>query len=150
MNQQKQDLISQTSELYTMIGYPPIAGKIIALFYISDEKYLTFEEIMETLKISKSATSKALKFLTDLGEVSFMTKTENSRKRYFYISVKNSLKSLTDWKDSLDMRKNILEKALKLRTQKNPDFNTFIQQQIHFIEDISGYIDQKIQQHFIS
>ncbi len=150
MENSKTASIQKTAELYKMLGYPPIAGKIIALFYISNQKYLTFEEIMEILQISKSATSKALKFLTDLGEVSFITKAENSRKRYFYISIKNSLKSLTDWKNSLVVRQNILQNTLQMRNQENPELTTFIQQQIAFINDISAYIEQKIQEHFTS
>ncbi len=148
MNSEQKKLIKETSELYKIIGYPPIAGKIIALFYVSDQKYFTFEEIMETLSISKSATSKALKFLTDLGEVSFETKAGNRRKRYFYISIKNSLKSLTDWKKSLSTRQEILEKVLKIRGKENPDFDRFIKQQIGFIADIDVCIGKKIKKYF--
>ncbi len=81
----KDILIEQSAELYKMVGYPRIAGRIMGLLYVSEQKYFTFEQLMETLKISKSATSKSLKFLLEINEIDFIIKPENTRRRYFYI-----------------------------------------------------------------
>jgi len=43
-------------------NYPPIAVKILGLFYTTNKKYLTFEEINDGIGVSRSATSKALTF----------------------------------------------------------------------------------------
>ncbi len=92
MNTKRQSLINQSAELYRMIGYPPTAGQIMGLLYVSDQKYFTFQELIDTLKISKSAISKSLNFLLEIHEISFKTKGNNKRKRYFYISQKGTVK----------------------------------------------------------
>ena len=42
---QQEEIIDTFGELLTKDNYPPIAGKILGLFYTSDQKYFTFEEI---------------------------------------------------------------------------------------------------------
>ena len=88
----KQELIEAFAFVYKADNYPPIAGKILGLFLISDEKHFTFEDIMTNINASKSATSKALKFLIDLDEVSFMFSEKNKRKRLFYFNSKGVVK----------------------------------------------------------
>ncbi len=63
MDKQKEILIEQSANLYKSIGYPRIAGKIMGLLYVSEQKHFTFQELMDTLNISKGATSTALNFL---------------------------------------------------------------------------------------
>ncbi|MBS9774340.1 MAG: hypothetical protein KGV59_04195 [Tenacibaculum sp.] len=149
MDTKRQQLIEQTVELYKQIGYSPIAGRIMGLLNVSEQKYFTFEQLMETLQISKSATSKALKFLLEINEIDFIIKPENTRRRYFYISGKGSVKSMEVWSNSLLLRKQILEKILQVRSDKNQEINDFIKQMIAFIDDVYPFITDKIQEHFV-
>ncbi len=148
MNKKKEQLIEQSAMLYKMIGYSRIAGKIMGLLYVSDRKYFTFQELMNILNISKGATSTAINFLIEIGEISFITKGENKRKRYFHISKKGTIKSLQDWLQSLFVRKELLEQILNERKDENPQLNNLIKQQIAFTEDIAPFIENKIKEHF--
>ncbi len=145
----KDILIEQSAELYKMVGYPRIAGKIMGLLYVSEQKYFTFQELMNALNISKGATSKALNFLIEINEIAFIIKKDNKRKRYFHISAKGTVKSLEDWLQSLLLRREILEEILQLRTDKNEEVNSLIQQMIAFIRDIYPFVEGKIKEHFI-
>ena len=82
----KIELIEAFALVYKEDNYPPVAGKILGLFFISNEKHLTFESIMDGINASKSATSKALNFLINLEEVSFIYSEKNKRKRLFHIN----------------------------------------------------------------
>ncbi len=148
MNKQKKILIEQSAVLYKLVGYPRIAGKIMGLLYVSEQKYFTFQELMDELNISKGATSTALKFLIEINEVDFIKKEDNKRKRYFYISKEGAVKSLEDWLKSLLLRQEILEEILKLRTDKNEEVNQLIQQMITFTKDIYPFVEGKIKEHF--
>ncbi len=148
MNSKKEILIQQTAQLYKMVGYPPISGRIIGLLYVSDQEYFTFQELMDTLNISKGATSKAIKFLIEINEIDFIIKENNKRRRYFYISTKGSVKSLESWLQSLLLRRELLEQILELRTEKNENVNHFIQQMIAFTKDIYPFVEGKIKEHF--
>ncbi len=136
-------IIASFAEIYQNAGYAPLQGKIIALFYVSEEKYLSFQEIMERLEISKSATSKTLKSLMEMGEVAYITKEENNRRRYFYLSISGSLKSMNVWIESLKIRKNLMEKLLHLRSDTNPELNQFIKEEIRMLEDFIPYLREK-------
>ncbi len=76
MDKQKEILIEQSANLYKSIGYPRIAGKIMGLLYVSEQKHFTFQELMDTLNISKGATSTALNFLIEIKEIDFITKAD--------------------------------------------------------------------------
>ena len=40
----KKDLLSSYAMIHSGNNYPPIAGKILGLFFISNQKYYAFEE----------------------------------------------------------------------------------------------------------
>ncbi len=144
MTKEEQDeIITPFAEIYKNAGYAPLQGKIIGLFYASEEKYLSFQEIMERLGISKSATSKTLKSLMEMGEVASITKDDNSRRRYFYLSIAGSLKSMNVWIESLKIRKDLMKKLLHLRGETNPKLNQFIKEEILMLEDFIPYLREK-------
>ncbi|MBD0404317.1 MarR family transcriptional regulator [Flammeovirga sp. EKP202] len=66
-------------------GLPPLAVRIIGVFYISNEKYLTFDDIIELADSSKGAVSKMLKVLIAVRRVNFIQDPASSRKRLFYL-----------------------------------------------------------------
>ncbi len=122
---QQEELITAFSEIFKAIGNSPTAGRISGLFYLSDQKFLTFEDIMEQLSISKSATSKALKILVERGQVAFITK-EDSRKRYYYLSINGAIKSLYDWMEALGVTDETpdLKKGLSFFVKDENERNT--------------------------
>ncbi|MBS9774232.1 MAG: hypothetical protein KGV59_03625 [Tenacibaculum sp.] len=144
MNVKKQTLINKSASLYKMIGYPPTAGQIMGLLYVSDQKYFTFQELIDTLKISKSAISKSLKFLLEIKEISFKIKKDNKRKRYFYISKKGTIKSLQQWIDSLAVRQSLLEQILTLRNEDNKELNELIKSEISFSKAIIPFVEKEL------
>ncbi len=144
MTKEEQDeIIIPFAEIYKNAGYAPLQGKIIGLFYVSEEKYLSFQDIMERLEISKSATSKTLKSLMEMGEVASIIKEGNSRRRYFYLSIAGSLKSMNVWVESLKVRKNLMEKLIHLRGETNPQLNQFIKEEVRMLEDFIPYLKKQ-------
>ncbi len=144
MSTEKQALINQSAELYKMIGYPPTAGQIMGLLYVSDQKYFTFQELIDTLKISKSAISKSVNFLLEIHEISFKIKKDNKRKRYFYISKKGTVKSLQQWINSVAVRQSLLEQILTLRNEENKELNELIKSQISFSKTIIPVAEKEL------
>ena len=75
-------LIEKLAVIIEKNGLQPAMGKIIALLMVSDEPELTFDEIWETLGISKSAASQAINQLIAANKIEYRTKI-GDRKRYF-------------------------------------------------------------------
>src|SRR3954454_17436067 len=80
----KLNLIEELGGLYEQGGMQPAAARILSLLLVSDQTELTFEEIYETLNLSKSATSNALNFLLSTGRVEYITHPGETRPRIFF------------------------------------------------------------------
>jgi len=142
----------KTLELYASVykedNYPPIAGKVIGLFYISEKKYFDFDEIMKGVSASKGATSKALNFLLELGEVAFTMAEENKRKRMFYLKIGGGVRRLERIIMARKLETQLLKETQRQRSGSNHEMDGFIQEVIAFNEDILHFIEQKIGEHF--
>lgn len=129
-------------------NYPPVAGKILGLFYVSEQKYFSFEELQNQLEISKSAVSKALKMLLNIGEINFVTFEDNKRKRYFYLDVQGNIDRIQSLITSYIMQTKLLEETLALREETNPELNNFIKNSIKFNREVIAFVDQKVKEHY--
>lgn len=129
-------------------NYPPVAGKILGLFYVSEQKYFSFEELQDQLEISKSAVSKGLKMLLNIGEINFVTFEDNKRKRYFYLDVQGNIDRIQSLITSYTMQTKLLEETLALRGETNPELNNFIENSIKFNREVIAFVDQKVKEHY--
>lgn len=129
-------------------NYAPVAGKILGLFYMSDQKYFSFEELQQHLEVSKSAVSKGLKMLLTIGEINFVTFEDNKRKRYFYLDVQGNIDRIQRLIDSYSMQTELLEETLALRGTTNPELNNFIETSIKFNREVIAFVDQKVKEHY--
>ncbi len=93
------ELVERIGVVHERHGMRPAAGRIIGLLLVSPVPELTFDEIRETLGLSKSATSTSLSFLQAVGSVTYITRP-GDRKRYFR-------KCVDDWERSF------IERGLK-------------------------------------
>ncbi|MGH1383448.1 hypothetical protein [Kordia sp.] len=144
----QEDIIESFGELLVADNYPPIAGKILGLFYTSNAKYLTFEEIKEGISVSKSATSKALTFLYTLNEVSYIYDENNSRLRLFYLDIKGSIDRFNSILNAYTVQTTLLKEIQKTRNNENEELNGFIEKSIAFNEEATVYMKQKLEFHY--
>ncbi len=144
----KEKLLIESAEIFKDINWTPIAAKIIGLFYVSDQKYFTFQEIIDTLNISKSNASRALKVLLSTGKVAYITKGDNKRKRYFYLSVGGSITLINNMLEGFKRQQMFFEKILSLRSDENPELNQLIQYQKDYLEKIIPMLQIKTKEHF--
>ncbi len=144
----KQSLLDLYALTFKEDNYPPVAGKILGLFYISNPKYFTFEELMEEVGASKSAISKALKLLLERGDVNFTILKGSKRRRHFYLDTEGIVDSLQRLVDAYTMQTELLQETLTIRNEENEEMNLFITNLIKFNNEVLTYIDQKLKEHF--
>ncbi len=65
-------------------GFPPAAARIFSLLLIAEPPYLTFEQLQQTLHLSKSSVSNALTHLQGRSLIDYFTRS-GDRKRYFQL-----------------------------------------------------------------
>ncbi len=142
----KSEIINSFAELYHSQGYAPLQGKIVGLFFVSEERSLTFQEIQDKLGVSKGAISKAINPLLEYGIIKSETKPGNQRRRYFNISPDGWMDGFSRWIDSLCVRRSLLVNALELREDKNEPISVFIKKQIDMLEDTIPYLRSKVEE----
>lgn len=126
-------LVEELGVLYEQGGMQPAAGRILALLVVSDQVELTFEEICETLNISKSAVSNTLNFLINTDRVEYITQP-GERKRYFRIKMKSMKDGITKALTGINAINVVLKKVLEQRPHGTREFN-------ENLEELTGFLD---------
>ncbi len=144
----KENLLERFVATYVAEGYPPLAGKIIGLFYISDEKYLTFNEIIEQTGASKGAISKTIQLLLEHNRINYITEENNSRKRLFYLDINGLIKFLRMIIKNYQDQNILIKECLELRDQTPSEMNDFIKNSILFNTEMLTFLNEKANQYF--
>lgn len=98
----------------------PLASRIYALLMLTSYKGLTFEEIRELIKASKSSTSVNINLLTQLDYITFYTKP-GDRKRYFKLAKYSSLLSLEVYHQTIFKEIEIIEEINNYNKKFHPE-----------------------------
>jgi len=143
-NRQK-ELIEKFGVIQEGMGMTPASARVNALLTVSEELELTFDQIRETLKLSKSATSNAINYLLQVENVGYKTKL-GDRKRYFY-------SKLNQWKErfrkdisGLSAYTDIIREIEKTRNGNSKEFNNELKELAkfmdYFVTETVGLIDK--------
>lgn len=118
-------------------GSAPAEARILALLAVCDITELTFEEIYQTLLISKGAASNGINRLLGHGRIEYITKP-GDRKRYFRLRLdiweKNSQEKLESFSNIGLLWQEILDQ----RTKETPEFNQGLDRMVRFMKFIQG------------
>ncbi len=133
LTKEQAELIEEFGVKLEKSGLAPAQARIAALLLICEEGEMTFDEIYQTLKISKSAASNAINHMMMTNKIHYHTKP-GDRKRYFTSRISQM---------ELDFEKNYskfleinsyLKRILALRSDKNLQFNEKLKNLISFME----------------
>ena len=129
----KLKLIEELGVLNEQSGMQPAAARIMALLMISDKTELTFEEIYETLNISKSAARNAINFLLSTDKVEYITQP-GERRRYFRCKLKSLKDGVQKSMAGLDAFNAVLKKVLDQRPVGTREFNASLEELTQFLD----------------
>lgn len=115
----------------------PAQARIAALLIISDKVDLTFDEIKDTLQLSKSATSNGINALLLMNKISYSTKL-GDRKRYFKSKLRVMEGEFEEKINQLLEFKILLQEIVHIRTKETPEFNNDIHRVIEFMDFIQS------------
>lgn len=122
MSQQKEQaqLIEQIGfSLEERLRLSPLASRIYTLLILSSYDGLSFDEIRETIKASKSATSVNINVLIQLKYVASYTKP-GERKRYFKIAKDSQVVSLEAELQGIDTEMEMVTKINTYNKKYHP------------------------------
>lgn len=144
----RKEILELYATAFKVDNYPPTAGKILGLLYTSNQRYFSFEDLINEVDVTKSAISKALKFLETTGEVSYIYDKENKRKRLFYLDIVSVQEQLYHNVNAYHTQIKLMEESLKLRNKENKDLNSFMKTSIEFYKEVLNYYEERLKKHF--
>ncbi|MCB9761756.1 MAG: MarR family transcriptional regulator [Alphaproteobacteria bacterium] len=117
-------------------GHPPAAARVLALLLIGPPSARTFEDIRDTLGLSKGAVSGGLKHLQQTGRVVAFKKS-GLRKRWFRAALNPTDGVARFMAYSAALRAH-LEEGLRLSADAEPDFTAALRDNIDFLGFLTG------------
>lgn len=144
----KKELLNRFATAYKQDGFPPLAGRVMGLFYISNKKYLSFEEIINETNASKGAVSKTIKLLIQMHRIDFIISEEKARKRLFYLDIEGLKYFIRMIINNYRDQDQLLKECLQTRTNENEEMNNFIKDSLNFNKDVLTFLNIKNEQYF--
>jgi DNA-binding transcriptional regulator GbsR (MarR family) len=135
LTEKQKELIERFGVLNEKYGLPPSECRVWGLFLVADKVELTFEEIMETLHLSKGGTSNALKRLIMTHHIEYITKL-GDKKRYFRCKMNNWTNMTKENFEKFDSLNSILKEILNVRSPNTTSFNNDLKQVTEFLDFI--------------
>lgn len=129
----QQQILEKATVIHERLGYTPAASQILSLLLISDKVELTFDQIRNTLNLSKSATSNALNVLIQIKRIEYITKM-GDRKRYFRSLIVSWKTKLKEVNESIFELNNLFKEILSIRSDSTLDFNHSLKEIIDFMD----------------
>lgn len=130
-------LIEKVGVMHERNGLQPAPSRVLALLVVSPVVELSFDEIRETLNLSKSASSNAINMLLNSDKIDYITKP-GDRRRYFRSKI-------AFWKEQIKHEfvlfskvAEIMQEVLDQRPDTTPDFNNRLAEVIDFIHFLNN------------
>lgn len=133
LSEKQIELIERFGVLQNKEGMQPSSARISALLLISDKLELTFDEIRETLGLSKSAASNGINYLLNCNRIEYVTKI-GDRKRYFCSNISTWRDTLLAQFDKFKLIHSMMNEILDVRTKKTIEFNNSIHELLDFLK----------------
>ncbi|MCJ8163452.1 MarR family transcriptional regulator [Pontibacter sp. E15-1] len=127
------ELLEKLAVLLEKEGFQPAMAKVVALLLVSDQTELTFDQIQDTLSISKGATSQAINQLLSANKIEYKTKL-GERKRYFCSRVMSWQEDVKADLNNISNFNNILKQILQQRPDHTKNFNQSMERLVQFMD----------------
>jgi len=127
------ELVEKLGVIHEKSGMQPAASRIMALLIIADRTELAFDEIQQTLGISKSSASVSINLLLSINKIEYMTKV-GDRKRYFRNKIRNWKDDMKQGIEEITAINSIFKEVLAQRSKTTKEFNQSLAEIIDFME----------------
>jgi DNA-binding MarR family transcriptional regulator len=128
--------------------YPTNMAKILSVFYKSNQKYFTFEELEEQTNIEAEDLQNTLDQLEERDEINDITSIADSNHKLYYLNVKGNIKNLQITIQTNKQLIALLEKIVDARDSSNQDLNQFIKQSISFNSEVLDFMEKASVEYF--
>ena len=143
LTKEQVELVEQYAVFMEQTNLQPAMAKILALLNVADETELSFNQIQDTLGLSKSGTSQAISHLLATNRMEYKTKL-GDRKRYFYVPIHKWKDTASRHFDGLEKYRNLNHRILAQRSKKTKEFYEALKEMTEFLSALHKVYTEKI------
>ena len=133
LEERRINLVEKIGVFLEKYGYQPIPARIIGLLLVTEKPYLTFDEIKDNLKVSKSAVSIGLNLLLGTQQIDYIT-LPGDRKRYFKSRITEWREIVTGLIGFANAVRTLLFEILDLHSASGSEVNQSIKEVVGLID----------------
>ncbi|WP_045468036.1 GbsR/MarR family transcriptional regulator [Sporocytophaga myxococcoides] len=133
LTSKQRELIEKLGVAHEKSGMQPVPARILGLLLVSDKTELSFEEIQNSLKISKSSTSASLNLLISLNRIEYITYS-GVRKRYFRLKIFNWKEDMKKKMEEISEISTLFKEVIKQRSKSTKEFNQSLYEIVDFFD----------------
>ena len=145
VSEKQRGLIERLGVFYEQEGFHPAGARVLALLLIADRNELTFDEIKDTLAISKSATSTAINLLITTKRVEYLT-NPGERKRYFRATISNWKMHMKEKLEGITTINTLMDEIINQRPAATKELNDSLKElnsfMLYFQKEIPHLIER--------
>lgn len=120
----------------------PLAARILAHLIIDNHKGITFEELVDLLKASKSSVFTNLNILLHKGRITYYT-LAGDRKKYYTVSPDDMINRMNEHIKSCANKLTLCRQIIAYKKSvKQPGDRQFLQKQLNYLESFIQYLEQ--------
>jgi DNA-binding transcriptional regulator GbsR (MarR family) len=132
LSEEQKKLVEKFGVVLEKSGLSPAQARVSGLLIIADKVEMTFDEIMNALQLSKSATSNAINSLLMVDQITYSTRP-GERKRYFKSKIGAMGTEFERKFDQILHFKTLLQEVLDQRTPETVEFNEKLTKVVEFL-----------------
>lgn len=140
---EKEELIETFGQHFEIEEHiPPLAGRILAHLIIDSHRGITFDELVELLKASKSSVSTNLNILLHKNRIGYHT-LPGDRKKYYSVTSDHIVDQLEDNIRSCEKKFSLCEKIMAFKKRQNSgEIQENVKNQLSYLENFMYYLQR--------
>ena len=131
MKKEKLEYIEEFGMMWEKLGATRISGRILGYLLVCDKEQVSFQELVEVLKVSKGSVSTNIKALELIGFIQAVS-IAGDRKTYYRAKPVNMPQIFEERLKLITVMLNIMEKGQKLKENNNDSASHFLKEAIDF------------------
>ena len=121
---------------------PPLAARMLATLIIDNHKGTTFEEMVDSLKASKSSVCTNLNILLHTGRITYFT-LPGDRKRYFTVSPDDMIDRMDEKIRSCEQKLAICNQIIDYKKDHTePGEEAGVSRQLNYLKSFIQFMEQ--------
>ncbi|MCC5918622.1 MAG: MarR family transcriptional regulator [Cryomorphaceae bacterium] len=127
MNSEKEAYVLRFGQMWEKLGVTFIGGKILGYLLVCDQPEVSFQTLVEELKVSKASVSNNLKMLEEVGFIEKVNLPKD-RKSFYRPAQVDMANLMRERLQLMSLYTDLMDEGLRIKTQKKDGAAQFMRE----------------------